>query len=104
VAPIIDDKASISRTDTPLWDALLRATSRHFPDARLSAQFVVGFTDARVFRGLGAVAYGAGLLSPEIDSGEFARRFHGNDERIDVESLRLSTALYEDVARDMLGS
>ena len=80
------------------------ATSRHFPGARLSAQFVVGFTDARVFRELGAVAYGAGLLSPEIDSGEFARRFHGNDERIDVESLRLSTALYEDVARDMLGS
>ena len=104
VAPIIDDRASISRTDTPLWDALLRATSRHFPGARLSAQFVVGFTDARVFRELGAVAYGAGLLSPEIDSGEFARRFHGNDERIDVESLRLSTVFYEDVARDMLGS
>ena len=99
----MNDPATISRVDTPLWDSLQRAVGRPFPDARLSPQLVVGFTDARVFRRMGAVAYGAGLFSPELDAGDFARRFHGNDERIDVESLRLTTNLWLDVCRDLLG-
>jgi acetylornithine deacetylase/succinyl-diaminopimelate desuccinylase-like protein len=64
---------------------------------------VVGFTDARVFRQMGSVAYGAGLFSPDLDAGDFARRFHGNDERVDVESLRLTTQLWLDVVTDLLG-
>jgi acetylornithine deacetylase/succinyl-diaminopimelate desuccinylase-like protein len=100
---LMDDPASISRTDTPLWDSLTRAITARFPSARLTPQMAVGFTDARIFRELGAVAYGAGLLSPGVDAAEFAARFHGNDERIDVESLRLTTQLWLDVARDLLG-
>ena len=100
---IMDDSASSSRIDTPLWDALERAITKPFPSARLNPQFIVGFTDARVYREMGAVAYGAGLLSPSISGGEFSRRFHGHDERIDVESLRLTTDMYLDVCRDMLG-
>ena len=100
---IMDDSASSSRIDTPLWDALERAVTKPFPSARLNPQFIVGFTDARVYREMGAVAYGAGLLSPSISGGEFSRRFHGHDERIDVESLRLTTGMYLDVCKDMLG-
>ena len=100
---IMDDASSSSRIDTPLWDALERAVTKPFPSARLNPQFIVGFTDARVYREMGAVAYGAGLLSPSISGGEFSRRFHGHDERIDVESLRLTTGMYLDVCRDMLG-
>lgn len=103
VRPLIDDRASISRTDTALWDALRRAIEVPFPDARLNPQFTVGFTDARVFREMGAVAYGAGLFSPAVDPADFARRFHGHDERIDVESLRLTTELWERVVLDVLG-
>ena len=66
---LMDDPASISRIDTPLWDALQRAVTVPFPGARLAPQFTVGFTDARVFRELGAVAYGAGLFSPHVDAG-----------------------------------
>ena len=40
-----------------------------FPGATLAPQFSVGFTDARVFRELGAISYGAGLFSPTVDSG-----------------------------------
>jgi len=98
-----DDAASSSRIDTPLWDALERAVARPFPTARINPQFIVGFTDARVYREMGAVAYGAGLLSPRISGGEFAQRFHGNDERIDIESLGLTTGLYHDVCTDLLG-
>jgi acetylornithine deacetylase/succinyl-diaminopimelate desuccinylase-like protein len=100
---IMNDAASTSPVDTPLWDSLQRAVERPFPGARIAPQFVVGFTDARVYREMGSVAYGAGLFSPELDAGSYGRRFHGNDERIDVESLRLSTTLFVDVVKDMLG-
>ncbi len=99
----MDDPASMSRTDTPLWDALQRAVDVPFPGARLNPQFTVGFTDARIFRELGAVSYGAGLFSPIVDPGEFSLRFHGHDERVDVESLRLTTQLWERVVGDLLG-
>ncbi len=99
---LMDDPASISRVDTPLWDALQRAVGVPFPDARLNPQFSVGFTDARIFRELGAVSYGAGLFSPIVDPGEFSLRFHGHDERVDVESLRLTTQLWERVILDLM--
>ena len=99
----MDDDASSSRVDTRLWDSLERCVTKPFPTARLNPQFIVGFTDARIYREKGSVAYGAGLLSPTISAGEFGRRFHGHDERIDVESLRLTTDLYLDVCEDFLG-
>ncbi len=98
---LMDDPSSISRTDTPLWDALAKAVSVPFPDAKLNPQFMVGFTDSRVFRDLGAVSYGAGLFSPTVDPSEFGRRFHGHDERVDVESLRLTTDLWRRVVLDL---
>jgi acetylornithine deacetylase/succinyl-diaminopimelate desuccinylase-like protein len=56
-----------------------------------------------VFRDLGAVSYGAGLFSPALDPSEFSLRFHGHNERVDVESLRLTTELWERVIVDLLG-
>ncbi len=102
VDPIMNDPASTSPVGTPLWDALARAVNRPFPTARLTPQLVVGFTDARIYREMGAVAYGAGLFSPSLDAGEFGSRFHGHDERIDVESLSLTTRLWLDVATELL--
>ena len=99
---ILNDPASISRTDTPLWDSLQRAVSVPFPGATLSPQFTVGFTDARVFRELGAISYGAGLFSPSVDAAEFGRRFHGHDERVDVESLGLTVELWQRVVADLM--
>ena len=103
VEPLMNDAASISRIDTPLWDSLQRAVNVPFPATRLSPQFMVGFTDSRIYRELGAVSYGAGLFSPSLDAGAFGSRFHGNDERVDIESLALTTRLWHDVATDLLG-
>ena len=97
VETLINHPASMSRTDTALWDAIATAVSHPFPDATLRPHFMVGFTDARVMRQLGAVAYGAGLFSPEMDPAEFGQRFHGHNERIDIESLALTTEFYERV-------
>ena len=63
----------------------------------------VGFTDARVHRELGAISYGAGLLSPNVSQGDFSTRFHGHNERIDIESLHLTTRFYHDVVTDIVG-
>ena len=100
---LLSYESTMSRIDTPLWDSLTKAVSKPFPSARLSPQFLVGFTDSRVYRNLGGVAYGAGLFSPDLDAGDFSTRFHGNDERIDVESLQLTTQLWVDVVTDFLG-
>ncbi len=102
VEVVMNDPASMSRVDTPLWDALSRSIAKPFPTARPTPQLIVGFTDSRVYRQMGAVSYGAGLFSPDLDPTEYGRRFHGHDERIDVESLRLTTQLWLDVARDLL--
>ncbi len=61
--------------------------------ARGSPALLVGATDAR-FREKGAVRPGAALYSPEVTLETFAGRFHGNDERIDVASLGMSTELW----------
>ncbi len=103
VEVIMNDAASISRTDNALWEALARAVSSEFPAARLNPGMTVGFTDARVYRQMGSIAYGAGLFNPDLDPGDFSRRFHGHNERIDVESLRLTTNLWLNVVRDLLG-
>jgi acetylornithine deacetylase/succinyl-diaminopimelate desuccinylase-like protein len=103
VEPLMNDRASISQIDTPLWDSLQKAVSGPFPTATIRPALSVGFTDARVHRDLGAIAYGAGLLSPSISTGDFSSRFHGNDERIDVESLELTTNLWLDTITDLMG-
>ena len=58
---------------------------------------------ARFFRRLGATAYGFGLFSHRLSAEDYGRMFHSDDERVDVESLRLSTEMWEAVAVDLLG-
>ncbi len=101
VEVLMNDPSSISKTHNDLWDAVAAAVNNPFPTARLSPQMSVGFTDSRIYREMGAVSYGAGLLSPALDPGAFGSRFHGNDERIDVESLALSTQFWLDVVRGL---
>ncbi|HZM30528.1 MAG TPA: M20/M25/M40 family metallo-hydrolase [Acidimicrobiales bacterium] len=97
-----DDPATESPLDTPLWDTLSRAGQAFYAGSHIVPMLSVGATDARFFRRLGTTAYGFGLFSRKLTFEEFGRMFHGDDERVDVESLRLSTELWEAVARDLL--
>jgi acetylornithine deacetylase/succinyl-diaminopimelate desuccinylase-like protein len=94
--------ASASPVDTPLYDTLTDLTERLLPGTTTVPFIIVGATDARYFRKMGAVSYGYGLFSERIPYTEFAKMFHGDDERIDVESLRLSTELWEALIREFL--
>ena len=88
---------SSSPTDTPLWEALTGAVNVAYPGARVVPSMITGGTDARYFRQRGVPSYGAGLLSQRVPLEEFLNRFHGNNERIDVDSLKLTTQLWLDV-------
>jgi acetylornithine deacetylase/succinyl-diaminopimelate desuccinylase-like protein len=97
-----DDPATESPVDTPLWDSLSRASQAFYEGSHIVPMLSVGATDARFFRRRGVTAYGFGMFSQKLTYEEFGRMFHGDDERVDVESLRLSTELWEAVARDLL--
>ncbi|MEM9467019.1 MAG: M20/M25/M40 family metallo-hydrolase [Actinomycetota bacterium] len=92
-----ESQPTSSPASGPLWDALTDSMHLVFPEAAIIPSLVTGGTDARFYRQRGSVAYGAGLLSAEIDTGEFWKRFHGHNERIDLLSLRLTTKLWLDV-------
>ena len=97
-----DAAPSMAPVENPLFSAIEQACLAHLPAALPVPTICVGGTDARFFRRLGTTSYGFGLFSRKLTFEEFGRMFHGDDERVDVESLRLSTELWEAVARDLL--
>ena len=78
-------------------------TKRLIPGSTTVPFLIVGATDARFFRRRGVVSYGYGLMSEKIPFGQFAKMFHGNDERVDQETLRLMSDLWEQTARAFVG-
>jgi acetylornithine deacetylase/succinyl-diaminopimelate desuccinylase-like protein len=98
-----EDPSTASPMDTPLWDAMSRVTKSFYEGSTTIPFLTVGATDARFFRRAGATAYGFGLFSTRLSLEDYGVMFHGDDERVDVESLRLSTELWDALARDFLG-
>ena len=97
-----DDPSTASPTDTPLWDSIARVTPRFYEGSKVVPYMTVGATDARFFRRLGTTSYGFGLFSTDMSFEDYGSMFHGDDERIDVGSLGLSTDLWEALSRDLL--
>jgi len=99
-----DDTATSSPADTPLWEAMGRAASRFYPDSTLVPMLMTGATDARWFRrNLDAASYGFGIYSTKLGLEELSSMGHGDNERVDVESLEMAVELWEALARDFLG-
>jgi acetylornithine deacetylase/succinyl-diaminopimelate desuccinylase-like protein len=89
--------ATESPVDTPLWDILQQSSASLIEGAACVPMMTAGGTDASAFRRAGAVAYGFGLYSEKLPMSTFVKLFHGDDERVDVDSLGLSTSLFSDV-------
>lgn len=96
------DDSTASPTDTPLWDAMGRVCQAFYPGSALVPTMTVGATDARFFRRLGIPSYGFGLFSTKLRYEDYSLMFHGDDERVDVESLHLSTEMWQALAHDFL--
>jgi acetylornithine deacetylase/succinyl-diaminopimelate desuccinylase-like protein len=97
-----EQASTTSPIDTPLWDALSRVSGLFYPGSTTVPYLTVGATDARFYRHLGAVAYGFGLHSRAISFENYGAMFHGIDERVDVESLHLSTEMWLALAADFV--
>ena len=97
-----DDPSTTSPIDTPLWDSLGRITQAFYEGSKIVPFMTVGATDARFFRRLGTTSYGFGLFSTDLSFEDYGTMFHGDDERIDVTSLDLSTDMWEALSRDLL--
>jgi acetylornithine deacetylase/succinyl-diaminopimelate desuccinylase-like protein len=97
-----EDPSTASPAASPLWDTLARSTAKFYEGSALVPYLTVGATDARFFRRLGVTSYGFGLFSTKMSLEDYGVMFHGDDERVDVESLRLSTELWKVVAQDLL--
>ena len=97
------DPSTASAVDTPLWDAMARVCDGFYPGSAIVPTMMVGATDARFFRQAGSTAYGFGLFSERLSYEDYAVMFHGDDERVDVESLRLSTEMWIALAKELLG-
>ena len=91
-----------SSYDTPLQQTLSRVSQNLLPGTVCVPALTAGGNDLGYFREKGSIAYGFGLLSEAMPIELFLDVFHGHDERVDLESLRLSTQLWEQVARDFL--
>ncbi|MCB0908094.1 MAG: M20/M25/M40 family metallo-hydrolase [Nocardioidaceae bacterium] len=95
-------EATASPKDTPLWDTLERVTQAAYQGAALVPGLLAAQTDARWTRPAGVTTYGYGLLSERVDPREYWSRFHGANERCDIDSLALTAQAYRRVAEDFL--
>ena len=94
---------TVSPVDTPLMAAISRIATRMMPDAKIVPAITTGGTDAKFFRWKGIPSYGFGLHSLRIPYTEYPIMFHGHNERVDTESLKLSAMMCEALCRDFLG-
>ncbi|MFE5338856.1 M20/M25/M40 family metallo-hydrolase [Isoptericola sp. NPDC056578] len=93
---------SLSPTDNDLYRVIERTVSARTGGAPVVPTLGTGGTDGRFYRRRGVPAYGFGLLSADWDPGAWRGLFHGNDERVDVASLELTTAALHDVVTTFL--
>ncbi len=88
--PIADFPATASVASGPLWEAASSAIESVTGSRRVLPTLTPATTDARFFRSRGTLAYGLGLFDQHIDFDDFLGMFHGNNERVSIESLGLT--------------
>lgn len=93
IVPDVDFPPLASAPEGPLWDAIAAAADQLTGPARPVPMLTPVTTDARFFRARGVTAYGVGLFDDTVGFAESLAMFHGNDERVSVGSVELTTAM-----------
>jgi acetylornithine deacetylase/succinyl-diaminopimelate desuccinylase-like protein len=97
IEPFLDIESTVSETGNPLWEAIGDGVEELEGHRNLVPTLMTVATDGRFFRQKGTVAYGVGLFDDRMTFSEMYTLFHGHDEKVSVESVRRTTALYERV-------
>ena len=93
IEDLIYHPANSSAAEGPLWEAIGDAYEELTGSRRIVPAMTPATTDARFFRAKGIPAYGVGLFDDRVGFSDFLGMFHGNDERIGVDSLGLTARL-----------
>ena len=90
--------SEVNGFENELFAVIEQVVWEHVEDGVVVPGMTVGFTDSRVFRNRGVIAYGfsGGLHEPEL-----AKTVHGHNERIPLDSLRLMCQMLFEVTRRM---
>lgn len=97
--PIADFPATATAPAGPLWTAVAGAIKDLTGSGRALPTLMPATTDARFFRARGTLAYGVGLFDDQVGFDEFLGMFHGNDERVSINSLGLTAAVLAQIIR-----
>ncbi|MBI2801783.1 MAG: M20/M25/M40 family metallo-hydrolase [Gammaproteobacteria bacterium] len=100
VEPLLSATAHSSPLDTVLFKAITTLIKRHDPKARVTPNFIAGFTDCNTFRAKGITCYG--FMPMHLPMAE-TERVHGRDERLAIDSLAQATLLLHELVREMVG-
>jgi acetylornithine deacetylase/succinyl-diaminopimelate desuccinylase-like protein len=75
--------------DTPMFEHLARTLRAADPTGHPLPYLIPGFTDAKAYTRLGTTCYGfAPVKFDPTHEVDFARMYHGHDERVPVEGLK----------------
>ncbi|GAB6899321.1 M20/M25/M40 family metallo-hydrolase [Kineosporia succinea] len=99
----LEAPALVTEATDPLYRAIAAASAEVYPGAEPLPLLTPGGNDARHYLSRGRPCYGFGLFSPTVGLADFRRRFHGDDERVDAQSVELCARTYERVVR-LLGT
>lgn len=89
----LDFPANQSPASGPLWDAIDDAANELAGPATLVPMLTPVLTDGRFFRHRGVAAYGVGLFAADEEFAHSLGMFHGNNEKVSVESVAMTTKL-----------
>jgi acetylornithine deacetylase/succinyl-diaminopimelate desuccinylase-like protein len=87
-----------SRADTELFRTIERVLGRHYPGVVVTTKMLTGATESVLFRPLGIVCYG---FTPLITSSDESATAHGDDERINEQTIRRSTGIFYEVVAEL---
>lgn len=93
IIPDLDFPANASPAEGPLWQAIDEAANLIAGPATLVPMLTPVLTDGRFFRTRGVTAYGVGLFDDSMEFSQSLAMFHGNNERVSVRSVELTTEL-----------
>ncbi|CCH25950.1 M20/M25/M40 family metallo-hydrolase [Corynebacterium glutamicum] len=100
---LISEEATVSPTDSRLYNTLEKVLGDFFPDAPVVPIISSGGSDLRFGRRLGGVGYGFAVHARERTLAEAMGQLHSHDEALYLEDLELTVRGYDSVVREFLG-